>query len=82
MEYLAATPQQLGQVLRGFRKLRKLTQLRAGNKGGLLPKTVYSLEAMPQRVTVESLFKLLSALDIEIVLRDKKASPNSSAKGW
>ncbi len=71
MEYLALTPQQLAQVLRGYRRSRRLTQREAANLGGLLQKTVSNLELAPQRTSVESLFKLLSALNVELVLRDK-----------
>jgi hypothetical protein len=36
-------------------------------------------ETDPTRSTVERLFKMLSALDLEVVLRDKE--PSSGAKG-
>lgn len=74
MEYLVANPNQLAQVLRGYRRIRKMTQREAGSLGGLLQKTVSSLELVPERRSVESLFKLLSALDVELVLRDKEKS--------
>lgn len=71
MEYLALTPYQLAQVLRGYRRARGLTQLEAAALGGLLQKTVSNIELAPERTSVESLFKLLSALNLELVLRDK-----------
>ena len=71
MDYLIQTPQQLAQVLRGFRKRKRLTQSEAGGRAGLLPKTISGLEATPERASVESLFRLLSALEAELVLRDK-----------
>lgn len=80
MEYLVATPQQLAQVLRGYRRSRKLTQQQAGKAGGLLQKTVSSLEVTPRRTSVESLFKLLSALNVELVLRDKDDAKEPA--GW
>jgi HTH-type transcriptional regulator/antitoxin HipB len=83
MDYPIQTPQQLAQVLRGFRKRRRLTQTEAGNKAGLLPKTISSLEANAQRTSVESLFRLLSALKIEFVLREKEEAPiQSSRSNW
>lgn len=48
-----------------------LTQKTAGEPVGLLPKTVGRLEGTPERSTVESLFKLLSALNLELVIRPK-----------
>jgi len=73
MKYTAHTPQQLAQVLRGQRKSRGLTQKSAGAQVGLLPKTISSLELTPERSSIESLFKLLSALDLELVLRSKSS---------
>jgi HTH-type transcriptional regulator/antitoxin HipB len=73
MEYLAITPRQLAQVLRGYRKSRQLTQAQAARLGGLLQKTVSNLELVPERTSVESLFKLFSALNLELVLREKSA---------
>ena len=83
MDYLIKTPQQLAQVLRGFRKRKQLTQSDAGTRAGLLPKTISGLEATPERGRVESLFRLLSALQVEFVLRDKSgASVPSSPTDW
>ena len=73
MKYTAHTPQQLAQVLRGQRKSRGLTQKSAGSQVGLLPKTISSLELTPERSSIESLFKLLSALELELVLRTKSS---------
>jgi len=40
---------------------------------GLLPKTISALESSPERSSVESLFKLLSTLELELVLRPKSS---------
>jgi HTH-type transcriptional regulator / antitoxin HipB len=76
MEYLALTPYQLAQVLRGYRRSRRLSQKEAAELGGMLQKTVSNLEIAPERTSVESLFRLLSALNLELVLRDKTAASN------
>lgn len=75
MEYPVKTPDQLGQVLKGRRKAQQLTQQKAAETVGLLPKTVSRLELAPATATVESLFKLLSALRLEIVVRPKPTEP-------
>ena len=76
MNYTAHTPRQLGQVLKGHRKSQKLTQKEAARTVGLLPKTVSKLELATETATIESLFKLLSALQLELVVRSKsQASP-------
>ena len=80
MNYTAHTSKQLGQVLRGQRKSQKLTQKEAAQVVGLLPKTISKLELATETATIESLFKLLSALQLELVVRSK--SPESAAKEW
>jgi HTH-type transcriptional regulator / antitoxin HipB len=74
MEYLIRTPQQLGAVLRGRRREKQLTQAIAGSKVGLRQNAVSVIEAQPGRSTVMRLFKLLSALDLELSVRDKRKS--------
>lgn len=41
------------------------------SKVGLLPKTISALDSDPRRSSVASLFKLLSTLDLELVLKPK-----------
>ena len=71
MDYTAHTPKQLGQVLRGQRKSQKLTQKEAARVVGLLPKTISRLELTTETATIESLFKLLSALQLELVVQSR-----------
>ncbi len=78
MEYNVHTPQQLAQALRSQRKSRRLTQKAAGAPVGLLPKTVSALESSPERSSVESLFKLLSTLELELVLRPKSSDTDQT----
>jgi HTH-type transcriptional regulator/antitoxin HipB len=79
---LITSPAQLAAVLRGHRNDRGLTQKQAGLKVGLLPKTVSALELDPGRSSVASLFKLLSALDLELSLQPKNqpSSRTTSSK--
>jgi HTH-type transcriptional regulator/antitoxin HipB len=65
------TPMQLAMVLGGYRKKLKLTQKQASEKVGLYPKTISALENSPETSSIESLFKLLSALGLELVLKPK-----------
>ncbi len=66
------TPQQLAQLLRLQRQKQKHTQKDVGKPVGLLPKTVSLLENHPDRSSIGSLFKLCSALGIELVLQEKE----------
>ena len=78
MDFVIRTPTQLGQALKARRAIKKLTQKDAGKRVGLLPKTISALELTPQRSSVESLLKLLSALELELVLRAKSRRPKTS----
>ncbi len=79
MDYTVYTPRQLGQVLKGQRSTQHLTQVEVATRVGLLPKTVSKLERDPDTATLESLFKLLSSLQLELVVRGKSSS---SASEW
>jgi len=78
MEYNTHTPQQLAQALLSQRKSKRLTQKAAGTPVGLLPKTISALESSPERSSVESLFKLLSTLELELVLRPKSSDTDQT----
>lgn len=88
MKYLISTPGQLSQALRSVRKAHGLSQDGAGKLVGLLPKTISALENRPGSATIDSLLKLLSALDLELMVAPKKGAdpenqaPTSSAEDW
>ena len=70
-DYSIKTPQQLGAVLAGCRKQLHLTQQAAGEKVGLAQSVVSSLEKSPERAGLARIFKLLAALDLELVVRPR-----------
>lgn len=82
MQYHVHTARQLGVALRSRRKLLELTQGDAGGAVGLLAKTVSGLETDPERVSIRSLLRLLSALELEIVLRPKESDGSGSSMEW
>ncbi len=77
-DYPIKTAQQLGAVLEGYRKNRGLTQKDAGSKVGLAQSVVSLLEKSPQRAGLHRIFKLLAALDLEIVVRPRGTSARQS----
>lgn len=82
MDYSVRTPGQLGLILRSRRRQRRQTQKAAGARSGLKQATVSAAEAAAGRTSVETLFKLLSALDLELVLREKGAPSGASEREW
>ena len=80
MTYAVRTPAQLASVLLGQRRALRLTQQQAAAAVGLLPKTVSKLERSPSGATLDSLFKLLSALELELVLQPR--NDPSTVREW
>jgi transcriptional regulator with XRE-family HTH domain len=77
MEHIIASASQLGSVLQGYRKQRRLTQAQAAARVGMHPKTISLLETgSGEGVSLSSILKLLSALDVEFVLRPKPVVEN------
>ena len=75
--YLAATPRDLGEIIRGFRKQRGWTQARLAERAGLLPKTVSAIETGRGQVLLANVLRCLSALDVDLTLDSRAASPAS-----
>jgi len=69
--YPIKTPKQLGSVLQGYRRERGLTQTDVGTKVGLAQKAVSKIELAPERAGLNMIFKLLAALDLELVVRPR-----------
>ncbi len=70
MDYPILLPDQLKSHLKSLRKARGLTQLQLGRLLGLGQVRIAEIEANPAAISVDQLFKLLSALNIGVVLRD------------
>jgi HTH-type transcriptional regulator/antitoxin HipB len=77
-DYPIKTPQQLGSVLQGYRKEQRLTQHAVGAKVGLAQNAVSQIEAEPGSAGLARIFKLLAALDLELVVRPRKATGRQS----
>lgn len=72
MDYPARTPEQLGKILRAFRKNAGMTQQEVGSLVALLQKSVSVLETKPENIPIRQLFKMLSALGLEVAIRPKQ----------
>lgn len=70
-EILATDADQLGQVLKGVRKNLGLTQEKVGQKVGIHQKEISKMENGMSRTSVERLYRLLSALELELVIRPR-----------
>ena len=79
MDYPIKTPGQLGAVLKGFRRDRKLTQAAVGAAVGLPQNAISEIESAPDRTSLARVFKLLSALDLDLVVRPRQ---NGKPSDW
>lgn len=74
MEFYVHSPQSLGQAIRRQRRLLKKSQTEAGAPLCIDQTTVSSIENGADGTRLETLFRILAALDLDIVLRPKNAS--------
>ena len=70
MDYAIQTPLQLSSHLRSLRKARGLSQAELGLALGVGQTRVARIEGSPTAISVEQLLELLSALGVQLVLRD------------
>lgn len=68
MDFPIQTLSQLRPILQGFRKENALTQAALAAKIGITQQSYADLEANPASVSVERLFKVLSLLNVGILL--------------
>ncbi|MCI5066109.1 helix-turn-helix domain-containing protein [bacterium] len=79
MKQVVGGPEQLGKILRGERQAQGVSQQEIASKVGMRQKTVSALELDGGRSTLTSLFRLLSALDLAIVIQRKSDLSNESS---
>ncbi len=72
------TPQILAAVIRDQRKTQQLTQKETAYRVGIKQATISGFENNPDQCKVETLFKLLSALDLELHITRKGQSPDKN----
>jgi len=69
----------LANALRDQRKAQQLTQTEAAKSVGVKQTTVSSFENAPEGTKLETLFKLLAALDLELHVQPRQAEPKSDS---
>ena len=79
MRYLLQTSAQLAKHLPSLRNARHLTQAQLGMLVGLDQTRIAKIEADPRRVSVGQLFKILSALGVQVQLLSNEADSEPKA---
>lgn len=71
MQQIIVSPMDLGAMLKELRKQKGLTQTALGKRVGLDQKRVSLMENGNPNIRVDSLFRLLSALEVGMALEPK-----------
>lgn len=82
MESLVVSPKDLGMHLRRLRKNMGLTQAQLGNRVGLDQKKVSLIENGNQNSRLDTVFRLLSALEVGIRIQPKIKPAATDKDGW
>ena len=77
MEQIVRTPKQIGAAIRRVRRNSRLTQAAIGAKTNLRQATISALEEGKPGTELRTLIEVMTALNLEIVIRERsKASGN------
>lgn len=76
MDYIPRTPEQLGALLRSSRKARHLSQAQISDQVGQKQNMISRMEIDTSTRTIGTLYRVLSALGLELVIRDEQTDPD------
>lgn len=71
---LILTPKDLADFCNNWRKQKQLSQSQIGESVGLKQVTISKFELKPESTKLDTLFRILSALDLEIHIKPKQTS--------
>ena len=74
------TPKALANALKDYRKRNNKTQQHVADLVGIKQSTVSAFESAPDKAKIETLFKILASLGLELNLSERLAHKTSS--GW
>ena len=79
---LVTTPAQLGEVLRGRRKARGVSQDELAAKLSISQSRLSTLESDPAGLTLDRLLAIVSVLGLEIVVQDRSSPSGRRKPEW
>ena len=80
MRQFINTPSQVGEILRGRRKARRVSQRDLAARLAISQSRLSTLEEHPEGLTLDRLILLAKLLGLELVLQDKTDAPKSKAE--
>lgn len=81
MNQVVYSPKSLGIAIKQQRKAKKLSQHKAGDSFKLDQTTVSSIEQGASGTRLETIFRMLAALDLEMIIRPKKTN-TTNGDSW
>jgi HTH-type transcriptional regulator/antitoxin HipB len=78
LEIKAQTKEQLIKAVQRFRKANSMTQKELSEKSGVPQSSVSKFEANSREPSLSLLFKIISALNLEVTVRRKKSVKSKS----
>jgi len=82
MDQIVFSPKSLGSALKRQRRIKKLSQNEAGAPFKIDQTTVSSIEQGASGTRLETLFRMLAALDLEMIIKPKKNSNDQNGENW
>jgi HTH-type transcriptional regulator/antitoxin HipB len=82
MRQLITTPLQLGEVLRGRRKARGMSQAELAAKLTISQSRLSTLESDPATLTLDRLLAVAGLLGLELVIEDKTTTSARRKPEW
>lgn len=82
MKQLVFSPKSLGIAIKRQRKLKKLNQTDAGSAFKIEQSTLSSVERGAPGTRLDTLFRILAALELEIVIQSKEKTPPKTEEDW
>jgi HTH-type transcriptional regulator/antitoxin HipB len=76
MEQIARTSKQIGEALRRERRRIKMSQSDLANKTNLRQSTISSVENGDPGAQLRTILEIITALDLELLIRSRSESPD------
>lgn len=82
MEQIVYSPKSLGMAIQRQRRAKKLNQEEVGKPFKLVQSTISTVEQGFPGTQISTLFRVLAALDLEMVIRSKKSAMLKNDGDW
>lgn len=82
MDQIVYSPKSLGIAIKRQRKAKNLSQNEAGAPFKLDQTTLSSVEQGAPGTRLETIFRILAALDLEMIIKPKKNAASKNGEPW